>query len=87
MIVMEKVIVMSLGERVKAYRNLQGLSQNALARETALSASDISRIENDASPKVSAFTLARIAKCLGVTTSHLLGELDFLQPFERIEEE
>jgi len=81
MIVMEKVVVMSLGERLKTYRVLQGLTQSALAREAHISPSDISRIENDLSPKVAAFTLLKIARALGVTTAHLLGEVDFLQTF------
>lgn len=83
MIVTEKVNLMSLGERLRSYRTLQGLTQSALSEASGVGMSDISRIETEKSPKVAAFTLQKLAKALGVTTAHLLGEVGFLQSFDR----
>ena len=83
MIIMEKVAIMSLGERLKAYRSMHGLSQAALSRESGVQSAYICRIENDEAPKVPAHVLQKLAKVLGVTTSHLLGEVGFLATFDR----
>ena len=60
-----KRVAVSAGESVRIVRELQGLSQNALARRTGISQATISAIEND---RVRlgverAKTLARALKC------------------------
>ena len=60
-----KHIKVSVGESVRIIRELQGLSQNDLAKRTGIAQSTISAIEND---RVNlgverAKTLARILKC------------------------
>ena len=60
-----KRVAVSVGESVRIVRELQGLSQNALARRTGISQATISAIEND---RVRlgverAKTLARALKC------------------------
>jgi len=60
-----KRVAVSVGESVRIVRELQGLSQNALAQRTGISQATISAIEND---RVRlgverAKTLARALKC------------------------
>ena len=60
-----KIIEVSVGESVKIIRELQGLSQNQLAKMSGIPQSTISAIEND---RISlgverAKTLARALKC------------------------
>ena len=60
-----KRVAVSVGESVRIVRELQGLSQNELARRTRISQATISAIEND---RVRlgverAKTLARVLKC------------------------
>ena len=61
----KKRVDVSVGESVRIVRELQGMSQNDLARETGMPQSTISAIEND---RVNlgverAKTLARVLKC------------------------
>ncbi len=61
----KKRVDVSVGESVRIVRELQGMSQNDLARETGIPQSTISAIEND---RVNlgverAKTLARVLKC------------------------
>ena len=83
MIITERVGILTLGERIKSYRVAQGLSQAQLSGICGIPASQISRIESDEVPGISAWRLAKIAEALGVTTSHLLGEVPFLADWPR----
>lgn len=62
-------------ERLKAARDLRGLSQGALAGRAALPPSSIAHFEAG-SRKPSFDTLRKLANALEVTTDYLLGRAD-----------
>lgn len=63
---------MKFGERLAALRNNKGLSQNELAKQTAISRSRLSLYEISArEPDLD--TLNKLAFFFGVTTDYLLG--------------
>lgn len=69
-----------LGQNIQSLRIRRGFSQADLAEMAEISAPYMSNIETGIK-QVSLETLYRIARCLGVTVSHLLGEeTDALQP-------
>lgn len=80
MIITEKITQLTLGERIRAYRTAQGFTQAQLAQLAEIQQAEISRIEADAYPRrgIGAKRLQRLANALGVTSSHLLGEVPFL---------
>lgn len=62
-----------LGARVRQLRRLRGLTVDELARAVDVDKAHISRIENNLkTPSIA--TLAQMAKALGVSIGHLLGE-------------
>jgi transcriptional regulator with XRE-family HTH domain len=68
------------GEIIRKYRQYQGLSQEELARKVGLHRIHLGKIERgEVSPGTD--SLIRIAKVLGVTTAHLVGEVPFLEPW------
>ena len=83
MIITERITLMTTGERLKAYRVAQGLTQTQLSRLSAVPASEISKIESGVILGTSALRLSKLALALGVTTSHLLGEVPFLAEWPR----
>ncbi len=62
-------------ERLKAVRELRGLSQTQLAEKAGLPASSVSHFEAGAR-KPSFDNLKRLAEALDVTTDYLLGRAD-----------
>ncbi len=65
-----------IGARIKALRELRGLTQGQLAYKASTAASHISLLENDGRPGAHAATLAAIAKALGTTVDYLVGLTD-----------
>ena len=67
----------SVGERVRRYRESAGLTQLALARSADIGRVTLVRLENgEQSPRFK--TLKAVADALGVDTSNLLAEPEFL---------
>lgn len=75
----------SLGARVRALRQKQGLSQQDLARSAECEQTLISRIESREGYEPGTFTLFRVAKALGTSIDGLLeGVIDFTpQPIHK----
>lgn len=67
-----------IGRVVGRLREARGLSQRALATESGLSQTAISKLELGMSPGVQAVHLGRIAHVLGVTVDHILREAGLL---------
>ncbi|TVP84048.1 MAG: XRE family transcriptional regulator [Thioalkalivibrio sp.] len=65
----------ALAKRIKTLRTAKGITQSALSRLTGIDQSEISRIENG-TRRVSTDDLAVIAKHLGVSPAHLIGNGD-----------
>ena len=62
-----------LGARLRQLRRLKGLTVDELARAVDVDKAHVSRIENNLkTPSIA--TLAQLAKALGVSIGHLLGE-------------
>ena len=69
-----------LGQNIQSLRIKRGFSQARLAELADISTPYMSNIETG-TKQVSLETLYRVAHCLGVTVSNLLGEeIDSLQP-------
>lgn len=62
----------TLGERIRAAREVRGLRQDQLAELARLSQEYISRIETGIKKDPRVSTIGRIAKALGVSISTLL---------------
>lgn len=71
----------TFGRRVRALRNLHGLTQEALAERVGFRASYVSQIENGAKG-ATLETLAAIAAALGMTLSELFLDVDQPRPEE-----
>lgn len=65
---------MEIGENIKKYREMQGLTQPDLAKKAGMSKAFLWEIENGNSKRPGAEVLYRIAEVLGVTIAHLLGK-------------
>ncbi|MBQ1756484.1 MAG: helix-turn-helix transcriptional regulator [Oscillospiraceae bacterium] len=57
--------------RLKEYRELRGISQEELSKQTGLSRTTISKIENDEEVNVTIKTIAKIAEVLGAAPSEI----------------
>lgn len=71
---------MTIGERLRALREAQGLTQRELAQRVGVVASLISMIESGARPNPEYSTIKRLARALKVPLSDLdpdLTEADF----------
>jgi transcriptional regulator with XRE-family HTH domain len=68
---------LSLGARIRTYRQAQRLTQRELAKEVGCYAQDICALETGKVNGVTAKRLHKVAQALGVTTAHLLGEVSF----------
>ena len=65
--------MINIGERIKQYRVLTGLTQEELADRTELSKGFISQVERDlTSPSIA--TLMDILQALGITVSEFFNE-------------
>lgn len=64
---------MNIGQRVRYFRDLFGISGKSLAEKVGLDPSQISKIENGSS-KPSLDALERICEVLGITTSEFFAE-------------
>jgi len=73
----EMVSSMTIGQRVRCYRTIKNLSQTELARLCHYYPAEISAIEKDLKPGITARRLSRIAHNLGITSAHLMGEVPF----------
>ena len=62
-----------VGQRIRAARHAAGINQTALAKHAGVTFQQIQKYENG-SNRVSASRMALIARCLGVTSGHLMGE-------------
>ena len=72
---------MNLGDRIKYYRELRGLSQQELADRTGVGFSAVSKWETSATTNLPIERLQRIAAALEVTPGILLGiEPDLMDP-------
>lgn len=65
---------MTIGEKIKEYREARGLTQTDLARRIGISRSYLCEIEANTSRTVSGPVLYRAARELGVTMESLLDE-------------
>lgn len=63
----------TLGDRIKYYRKLKGLTQPELAAKTGVGFSAISKWESNTTTNLPIERLQRIADALDVTTGVLLG--------------
>lgn len=57
--------------RLKEYRELRGISQEELSKQTGLSRTTISKIENDEEVNVTIKTIAKIAEVLDAAPSEI----------------
>lgn len=64
------------GQRLRHLRRERGVSVHLLARQAALSARQIWRLEAGDRPNVRAITVARLALALDTSTDYLLGLTD-----------
>lgn len=79
----ELFMPLSLGQRIKALRELNGLSLEQLAELAGISASTISRYESDpdlVNPRME--SLKAVAQALSVRTGYLMGEIEELEGIE-----
>jgi transcriptional regulator with XRE-family HTH domain len=64
---------MTLGDRIKVWREKKGWGQRELARQARLDVSWISRLESGERANISLEAAARLARALGVSTDYLAG--------------
>jgi len=62
-----------IGDKIKALRNRQGLTQDALARKCDIPYTTLTKIEANVITKPSIQTVAKIAAGLGVSIDDLLN--------------
>jgi transcriptional regulator with XRE-family HTH domain len=74
-------MVSPLGQRIKAYRELAGLSQNRLAQRSGVPRPTITCVEGGTQNGLSAENLHRIAQALGLTLEQLTGESVRWRPY------
>ena len=67
----------SLAGRLAWYRRAQGLSQRELAKRVGISKATILNIEHGKTG-MRVDTMQKLAKALGITCAHLLGEIGLL---------
>lgn len=63
----------SIGQRIRAARTSKGLTLRALARESGLSASYLSMLENDHMTNPTLNALGAVATALSTTPAALMG--------------
>jgi transcriptional regulator with XRE-family HTH domain len=65
---------MTLGERLRMYRQLAGLSQNELAKQANVSRPIISTLESGKRRSMTIENARRLARALMITLDQLVGE-------------
>ena len=65
---------MEIGENIRKYREMRGLTQPELAQRARVSKAFLWEIENGNSKRPGAEVLFRIAEALGMTIAHLMGK-------------
>jgi len=70
---MERKNNKEIGDRIKALRNKQGLTQDALARKCYIPYTTLTKIEANVITKPSIQTVAKIAAGLGVSIDDLMN--------------
>ncbi len=71
--IIQDVIEMNYGRRIKYFRDVVGISANALAKEVCLDPTTIYKIEaNDSKPSLG--SLERICEALGITLAQFFAE-------------
>src|SRR5712692_655858 len=66
--------VVLIGQRIRSFRQIKGLSLPALAEKAKVSKGYLWRLENGEDPNPSLAVLARIAEALDTTVAELLGQ-------------
>ena len=62
----------TIGDKIKLFRNKQGLTQDELARKSDLPYTTLTKIETNVITKPSIQTVVKIAKGLGITIDNLM---------------
>ena len=62
----------TIGDKIKKFRNKQGLTQDELARKSDLPYTTLTKIESNVIKKPSVLVMAKIAKSLGVSIEDLI---------------
>jgi transcriptional regulator with XRE-family HTH domain len=69
---MERKNNKEIGDKIKALRNKQGLTQDALARKCDIPYTTLTKIEANVITKPSIQTVAKIAEGLGISVDELI---------------
>ena len=69
-------MVSQLGQRLKAYRELAGLSQNMLAKGSGVPRPTITCVENGTQKGLSPENIDKLATTLGITIDMLAGKVE-----------
>ena len=67
---------MSIGDNIKKYRNVAGLTQQQLAEKSGLSINFVSRVEWSSNQNISLKNLAKLANALEVPLANLVKSDD-----------
>ena len=67
-------MVSQLGRRLKAYRELAGLSQNELSKHSGVPRPTISNVESGAQDGLTLENARKLARALGITIDLLAGK-------------
>ena len=62
---------MSLGSKLRQFRDAHGMTQEEASKLSGISGANISRLEDNQSPRVAASTLAALARAYGVDVREL----------------
>lgn len=69
----ERVIVVTVGERIKETREKQGITQTQLANACKVSKQTLYKYENNIITNIPSDKVESIAKCLTVSPAYLMG--------------
>lgn len=67
----------TIASRIRGYRAIAKKTQLEVALDSNSTQNQIWRLENEGVPYVSVYKLKQVASALGVTVSHLTGEVGF----------
>jgi transcriptional regulator with XRE-family HTH domain len=71
---MEGSVASQLGQRLKAYRELAGLSQNELSKRSGVPRPTITNVESGAQDGLTLENARKLARALGITIDALAGK-------------